>query len=116
MASCVECHSKADKGKVVAGTEFGGGREFRSADGKVVYSANITPDKETGIGNWTRELFIRKFKQYADSGYRAQPVGSGESNTPMPWQAFAGMEEKDLAAIYTYLKSLEPIHNKVAVR
>ncbi|MBS1660599.1 MAG: c-type cytochrome [Bacteroidetes bacterium] len=112
-ASCVECHSKAEKGKIVAGSEFGGGREFASGDGKVLYSANITPDKETGIGNWTRELFIRRFKQYSDSGYQARPVAAGEFNTAMPWMAYTGMRESDLAAIYAYLHSVKPISNAV---
>lgn len=113
MASCVECHSKADKGKIIAGTEFGGGRDFGSVNGQTVYSANITPDQETGIGSWSRELFIRKFKQYADSSYKPKPVAAGEFNTPMPWLAYAGMREKDLAAIYVYLHGLRPIHNAV---
>jgi hypothetical protein len=113
MASCIECHSKADKGRVIAGTEFGGGRDFSFAGRPVVFSANITPDKETGIGNWTRELFLRKFKQYTDSGYRLAPVGEREANTPMPWTAYAGMEEKDLSAIFAYLHTLKPIHNAV---
>jgi mono/diheme cytochrome c family protein len=96
MASCVECHSKADKGKIIAGTEFGGGRDFGPSAGKEMYSANITPDKETGIGNWTRELFIRAFKQYADSGYVLKTLAAGDKGTPMPWLAYAGMREQDL--------------------
>ena len=39
------------KGKLVAGTEFGGGREFPFPDGSKVRSGNITPDNATGIGN-----------------------------------------------------------------
>src|SRR5258708_2951520 len=113
MASCVECHSKADKGKIIEGTEFGGGRDFGVVNGPAVYSANITPDAETGIGNWSRELFIRKFKQYTDSTYKPKPVAAGEFNTPMPWLAYAGMREKDLAAIYAYLHGVKPIHNAV---
>lgn len=113
MASCVECHSKVDKGKIIEGTEFGGGRDFGMINGQTVYSANITPDVETGIGSWNRELFIRKFKQYTDSAYKPKPVAAGECNTPMPWLAYAGMREKDLAAIYTYLHGLKPIHNVV---
>jgi hypothetical protein len=112
-ASCVECHSKADKGKIIEGTEFGGGRDFGIVNGKHIYSMNITSDAETGIGNWSRELFIRKFKQYADSSYKPKVVAAGEFNTPMPWLAYAGMREKDLAAIYAYLRQVKPIHNVV---
>jgi mono/diheme cytochrome c family protein len=113
MASCVDCHSQVDKGRIVAGMEFGGGRDFHDAGGRTVYSRNITPDKETGIGSWSRELFVRKFKLYADSGYIPQPVRAGQLNTPMPWLAFAGMRESDLAAIYAYLRTVKPIHNEV---
>jgi cytochrome c2 len=112
MASCVECHSKAEKGRIIAGTEFGGGREFAFRD-KTIYSVNITPDKETGIGNWDRQLFIRKFKQYADSGYAAKPLAKGETGPVMPWMAYAGMEEKDLAAMFAFLQSLKPIKNEI---
>jgi cytochrome c553 len=112
MASCVECHSKANKGTIIKGTEFGGGRNF-VGDGIAVSSANITPDKETGIGSWSRELFIGKFKQYADSGYTPKSLAAGDFNTPMPWLTYAHMREKDLAAIYAYLRSLKPIHNVV---
>lgn len=112
-ASCVECHSKADKGKIIEGTEFGGGREFALGNGKSMYSANITPDGATGIGNWTRELFIKKFKQYSDSGYQPRAVAPGGINTPMPWLAYTGMRESDLAAIYAYLHSIKPIRNAV---
>ncbi|HEY4336534.1 MAG TPA: c-type cytochrome [Puia sp.] len=113
MASCVECHSRVDKGKVIAGTEFGGGRDFSLGGGKALFSANITPDVETGIGSWDRQLFIRKFKQYADSGFAVRTLGKGEVGTPMPWFAYGSMREKDLAAIYAYLRSLAPIKNKV---
>lgn len=113
MASCVECHSKVDKGKIIAGTEFGGGRDFGLSAGKKMYSANITPDKETGIGNWTRELFIRAFKQYADSGYVLKTLAAGDRGTPMPWLAYAGMREQDLSAMYAYLRSVKPIHDDV---
>jgi mono/diheme cytochrome c family protein len=109
MASCMVCHTRENKGTLIAGMEFGGGREFPGG----VRSANITPDKETGIGNWTRELFMRKFKRYADSGYVPRPVGPGEKNTPMPWLQFAGMRDKDLAAIYAYLRTVKPIRQVV---
>jgi len=113
MADCVECHSKVNKGSRVEGSEFGGGRTFDFPNGTVVTSANITPDKETGIGKWDRSLFIRKFKQYADSSYQLKKVGPDDFNTPMPWITFSKMREKDLAAIYAYLQTVKPIHNVV---
>jgi hypothetical protein len=41
-------------------------------------------------------------------------LGDRDVNTPMPWTAYAGMEEKDLVAIYAYLLTVKPIHNEIA--
>ncbi|HVS96789.1 MAG TPA: c-type cytochrome [Puia sp.] len=112
MASCVDCHSPVERGRVVKGMEFAGGREFRLAAGGALFSPNLTPDKETGLGSWTREMFIRQFKQYADSASISRPSGTVGMGTPMPWTAFAGMKESDLGDIYDYLHSLKPIHHR----
>ncbi|HVW59172.1 MAG TPA: c-type cytochrome [Puia sp.] len=112
MAGCAECHSQVDKGTKIPGTEFGGGRRFDFPNGTVVTSPNITFDKATGIGNWDRNLFIKKFKQYADSGYAPRPVGPSDFNTPMPWLMYAGMKESDLSAIYAYLGTVKPMQNQ----
>ncbi|MBO9151636.1 c-type cytochrome [Chitinophaga sp. GCM10012297] len=110
-ASCVECHSKSDKGTVIAGTEFGGGGEFLFPGG-VVRSANLTPDA-TGIGSWSKEQFIRRFKLYADSTYQSLKVAPTDFNTPMPWVMYAKMTEQDLGAIYEFLRTLKPISHQV---
>jgi len=106
-ASCVECHSQTDKGAKIPGTEFGGGMEFKSPVG-TVRSANITPDQETGIGKWSKEAFVNRFKVYADSNYKLAPVSPTELNSPMPWHMYAGMKKYDLEAIHAYLSSLAP--------
>ncbi|WP_442796112.1 c-type cytochrome [Pelobium manganitolerans] len=115
VAGCVDCHSKTEKGSVIAGTEFGGGMEFAMPNGKIT-SPNITMHKTSGLGNWSKQAFVSRFKAYADSNYRAQKVGLTVANTPMPWTMYAGMREKDLEAIYKYLNSLKPQNNKVEVR
>ena len=112
MAGCVECHTPFERGKIVADKKFSGGREFALPSG-TLHTANITPDKETGIGGWTKEAFVERFKAYADSSYVPQKVAAGEMQTIMPWMMYAGMSEKDLGAIYTYLMSLEPIKNSI---
>ena len=111
-AGCVDCHSKTEKGSVIPGTEFGGGMEFASPNG-VVRSPNITMHKETGIGNWTKEAFVARFKAYADSGYISPKLASRDLNTPMPWTMYAGMEQQDLVAIYSYLSTIKPIEHQV---
>lgn len=112
-AGCAECHTPFEAGAIVAGKEFSGGRSFPFPDGSVVTAPNITQDTETGIGNWTEEMFLTRFTQYADSGYVAPNVKPGEFNSLMPWTMYGGMKEADLKAIYAYLKTVEPISNQV---
>jgi mono/diheme cytochrome c family protein len=109
---CVDCHSKMDKGAIVPGTEFGGGMEFAQPGG-IVRSPNITPDAETGIGLWTKEIFTARFKMHVQEGYNPPQLARGDLNTPMPWNMYAGMKEKDLEALYAYLKNLKPIKHNV---
>lgn len=104
-AGCVDCHSMQDKGKIVVGSEFGGGMEFLQPAG-VIRSSNITPHAEKGIGNWSESFFVEKFKIYIDSGFTMPIVGKDKLNSPMPWSMYAGMTEQDLKAIFAYLKSL----------
>ncbi len=108
-AACFDCHTKQDKGKFV-GEPYAGGFEFRFPDGSKTISANITPHA-TGIGHWTQEQFVRRFKQYADSSYTNPTVAPGEFQTVMPWTMYAGMTEQDLAAMYQYLKTVAPVDN-----
>lgn len=111
IAGCNHCHTKMEKGKPVKGFEFAGGNEYRTPNGSAV-SANITPDKETGIGKWTREAFIARFRSYSDSLYKPFPVSNGY-NSIMPWQGYSKMDSMDLSAIYDYLQSLKPVTNRV---
>jgi mono/diheme cytochrome c family protein len=111
-ASCIECHTQVDKGQIIPAVAFGGGRVFEMPNGEV-HSANISPDKETGIGNWTAAQFVTRFKVYADSA-NIVAMGPKELNTIMPWTMFAGMDTSDLRSIYAYLQTVKPIKNKVA--
>jgi len=111
--ACIECHSPNEGGKPNFDLAFAGGFEFPLRTGGRVISSNITPDKETGIGNWTEEQFIQKFFQYADSNYVPHKIKPNEFNTVMPWVMISGMEEEDLSAIYAFLQSIDPIPNKL---
>jgi mono/diheme cytochrome c family protein len=55
ISGCQICHTKEEQGKAVG--QPAGGNEYKMPDGSKVYSVNITPDKETGIGNWSKEEF-----------------------------------------------------------
>lgn len=111
-AGCMDCHTMQDKGKFV-GELYAGGFEFKLLDGSVVRSANLTPDKTTGLGNWTSEQFINRFKMYADSSYINPKITSNEFQTTMPWTMYSGMNKADLEAIFNYLQSLAPVKNQV---
>ena len=112
-AACKECHTQFAKGKLVAGTEFGGGREFPFPDGSMVRSGNISPDEATGIGSWNEEQFLTRFRSRSDSAILATTLKPGEFNSIMPWTMYGRMKEEDLKAIYAYLKTVTPISNKV---
>jgi mono/diheme cytochrome c family protein len=73
----------------------------------VTFTPNLTPDKLTGIGLWSEGMFVNAIKngRHAGSGRAIQP--------PMPWKTFATLSEDDLKAIYAYLRTVQPIVNKV---
>jgi hypothetical protein len=112
-AGCAECHTKQEKGEIV-GKPFAGGFEFNLPNGTVVRSPNITPD-ESGIGAWSKESFVQRFKMYADSSYVAPTINfeKKEFQTVMPWIMYSGMEQGDLEALYDYLQTLKPVRNKI---
>jgi hypothetical protein len=112
-ALCSDCHTPIDdRGTPLPDMDFAGGMEFVET-GHVVRSANITPDANTGIGAWTEQQFIDKFKGF-ESPTNA-PLGEHEKaeNTVMPITAYAGMTREDLAAIYAYLRTVKPVTNRI---
>jgi mono/diheme cytochrome c family protein len=114
IAGCVECHSQLDKGKPVGGLEFAGGHLFQI--GKlVVNSPNITPDDETGLGNWDEERFVTRFQSNQHLSVENAPPANQSNFTVMPWSTFSQMKDEDLHAVYAYLRTLKPIHNPVEV-
>jgi mono/diheme cytochrome c family protein len=116
FASCGECHTPVDdKGQPLPGMALAGGRTFAMPPG-TVRSANLTPDPETGIGNWTKEAFIARFKAAAKDDFRhPATLQHANFNTVMPWQMYSGMSEQDLGAIFAYLKSVKPVKNTVTL-
>ena len=110
-AACEECHTKVNKGQIIPELAFSGGRDFHMPNG-VVNSANITPDKGTGIGGWTAEQFVARFKAYTNPA-NTPVMDSTDVNTIMPWTMLAGMDTSDLRSIYAYLQTLKPIKNEV---
>jgi len=75
----------------------------------VSFAINLTPDKETGIQEWSEELFIRMARTGKHQG---QPNGRNIL-PPMPWFNIKDMPDADLKAIWAYLRSLPPVKNQV---
>lgn len=111
-ASCNDCHTPMDKGEFITEKALAGGNEFKMPFG-INKAANISADKETGIGLWTKEQFIFTFKSFELNKHPASTVKYGEKNTIMPWTSYSNMTEEDLGAIYEYIMSLKPQKNKV---
>ncbi len=93
-ADCEACHT------VPGGVPFAGGRAFKLPFG-TLYTPNITPDRETGIGAWTDAEFLRALHQ-----------GVGRGGKPLypafPYPAYTMMTDADVLAIKSYLLSLKP--------
>ena len=110
---CTDCHTPIDdRGQPLPGKDFAGGLEFLET-GYRVRSANITPDADTGIGSWTEQQFVDKFKAFETPSEAVLSESERRQNTVMPWTAYAGMTREDLAAIYAYLRTLTPVVNRV---
>ena len=109
---CGACHTPNEGGEFKMDEMFSGGVEFPMPLGGTVRTANITPDMETGIGTWTKEMFIKRFKDGTDPKNH-YPVKPGEYNTIMPWEFFGMLTEEDLGAIYDYLRTVPPVKKRV---
>lgn len=73
----------------------------------VSFTANLTPDPETGLGKWTEEMFINALRTGRHEG-KGRPL-----LPPMPWPMIGKLEEEDLKAIFAFLQSLPPVRNRV---
>jgi mono/diheme cytochrome c family protein len=112
-ALCTDCHTPIDgQGTPLPGMDFAGGMEFTET-GYRTRSANITPDADTGIGSWTEQQFIDKFKGFENPTNVTLAEHERAQNTVMPITAYAGMTREDLSAIYAYLRTLKPVVNRV---
>jgi len=73
----------------------------------ISYPANLTPDRNTGLGIWTEEMFMNAIRQGRHMG-TSRPI-----NPPMPWPAYRNATDDDLKAVFAYLRSIPPIVNHV---
>ena len=73
----------------------------------VSFTANLTPDKETGLGDWTEEQFIAAIRTGKHQGKGRQIL------PPMPYAVYAVLVDEELKALWAYLQSLAPVKNRV---
>ncbi|MEA3108074.1 MAG: hypothetical protein QOI88_2679 [Gammaproteobacteria bacterium] len=95
-ADCAVCHTA--KG----GVPFAGGRAFVLPFG-TIYSTNITPDAETGIGNYNDVNFL-------DAVHKGIGRGNTKLYPAMPYTSYTYMSDADALAIKAYLLTLKPVH------
>jgi mono/diheme cytochrome c family protein len=115
LAGCTWCHTPINATQQsISEKSLAGGHDFFMGD-FVVRTANISSDKETGIGNWSLEQFIARFRQYQGEAGRTIPLGEDGFNSLMPWTMYADMTDDDLGAIYLFLMQSQPHSNDVKI-
>jgi mono/diheme cytochrome c family protein len=109
IMGCSDCHTPGnflghpDMARFLGGSDVG----FAIPGLGVFPGRNLTPDKETGLGNWTTAQVITAItKGERPDGRILAPI--------MPWRDFAKLTKSDALAIAAYLKSLPPVKNAVA--
>ena len=106
---CYSCHSPSFETMNIMEPEktpgyFSGGNPMTDEEGKVIFTRNLTMDKETGIGNMTEEQFIKAVKY----GQR-----DGKPALRKPMVPFTAMTDEEASCIFAYLKTLPVIHHNI---
>ena len=105
ILTCANCHSPKGMPAAVAGKDYSGGLSWDEPPFKVT-APNITPDKDTGIGDWTDA----QIKAVMRTGIRPNGVHVAMI---MPTGFYHIMTDRDLDAVVAYLRTLKPVSNKV---
>ncbi|MGB8609290.1 c-type cytochrome, partial [Bradyrhizobium sp.] len=101
LGDCAACHTAP------GGQPYAGGLALQTPFGKLV-APNITPDRETGIGNWTEDEFVAAMHDgRGRGGKRLYPA--------MPYPAYTKMTRDDALSIRAYLATVNPVSNAVEV-
>jgi mono/diheme cytochrome c family protein len=73
----------------------------------LVFSKNITPDPETGIGKWTEDIFVETIRTGRHIDFKRDLL------PPMPWRDYGMLGDEDLKSIFAYLMTVPPVKNAV---
>jgi mono/diheme cytochrome c family protein len=102
---CVDCHTDgmgATPDKLQSPALLAGGLALRTARGEPIYSKNLTPDAETGLGAWTADELARAL---------ATGVARDGQQLRAPMPVFRYLDADDARAIFSYLRTLPPVHS-----
>ena len=116
LLGCGSCHTdgalvgKPDMSRLLAGSRVGLAytNPLENKNPGIVYPRNLTPDRDTGLGLWTDQ-------QIADAVRSGAGRHGPRRILVMPWQRYAKINDKDVAAIVDYLRSLDPVAHRVPV-
>ncbi|APA88327.1 molybdopterin-dependent oxidoreductase [Paraburkholderia sprentiae WSM5005] len=98
LGNCAVCHTARN------GVPNAGGKPLATPFG-TVYSTNLTPDGQTGIGHWSLEAFVRAMRHgISRDGHRLYPA--------FPYTSFQNISDDDLHALYAYLMSQTPVRSR----
>ncbi|MGF6701157.1 nicotinate dehydrogenase subunit B [Paraburkholderia sp. MM5496-R1] len=98
LGNCAVCHTARN------GVPNAGGKPLATPFG-IVYSTNLTPDGQTGIGHWSLEAFVRAMRHgISRDGHRLYPA--------FPYTSFQNISDDDLHALYAYLMSQTPVRSR----
>ncbi len=108
MGGCTDCHTPGnflghpDMARYLGGSDVG----FAIPGLGVFVGRNLTPDKDTGLGGWTRAQIITAFTTgKRPDGRQLAPI--------MPYEAYSRLTKSDDNAIAAFLQSLKPVNHKV---
>jgi mono/diheme cytochrome c family protein len=113
VMACFGCHSQVDANThaPLPGMAGAGGRGFTRDEGLPgnIFSTNLTPDPETGLGSWTDGEILRAMREgVSKDGHALFPL--------MPYPNYRQMSDEDAQAIVAYLRTLKPVRNPVPAR
>ena len=109
VMGCFYCHSEHDwkaEGAPIIQSKMGAGGRFEGDFPGIVYTPNITPDKDTGAGSWSDDQLARAIREgIGHDGRTLFPL--------MPYDRFRQMSDDDLASVVVYLRTLPPVRNSL---
>lgn len=109
---CMTCHSPRDTTKPgfpPIESKKGSGVILYDTEEERLVVPNITPDRETGAGNWTDDMLARAIREGIGHDGRALSL-------PMYWSSFRQLSDEDLASVVVYLRTIAPVKNKLPKR